>query len=66
MERSQNWKTLYHLLHMKFRRSGLVDTLVAHANTNGNGQTSLDGVSSGFMPPQLKTKQGKPVVYYVV
>jgi hypothetical protein len=33
---------------------GLVDTLVIHANNNG--QTSLSGVRRGFKPPQLKTK----------
>ena len=38
-------------------RSGLVDTLVTHANTKGFGLTSLSGVRRGFMPPQLKTKQ---------
>ena len=38
-------------------RSGLVDTLVTHANTKGFGLTSLSGVRCGFMPPQLKTNK---------
>ena len=38
-------------------RSGLVDTLVTHANTKGFGLTSLSGVRHDFMLPQLKTKQ---------
>ena len=37
-------------------RSGLVDTLVNHTNTNGFGLTPLLGDHRGFMPPQLKTK----------
>ena len=36
---------------------GWWDTLVTHANSNGFALTSLSGVRSGFMPPQLKTKQ---------
>ena len=36
-------------------RSGLVDTLVTHANTKGFGLTSLSGVSHA-MPPQFKKK----------
>ena len=52
MERSQNWRTLYHLLHMKFRISRLVDTLVTHVNTNGVWPNFLF-----WRPPsQLKTK----------
>ena len=38
-------------------RSGLVDTLVTHANMKGLGLTSLFRDRRGFMPPQLKTKQ---------
>ena len=38
-------------------RSGLVDTLVTHANMKGLGLTPLLGDHRGFMPPQLKTKQ---------
>ena len=37
-------------------RSGLVDTLVTHANMKGLGLTPLFGDRRGFMPPQLKTK----------
>ena len=37
-------------------RSGLVNTLVNHANTKGFGLTSMSGVRRGFMPPQLKNK----------
>ena len=36
-------------------RSGLVDTLVTHANMKGLGLTPLFGDRRGFMPPQLKT-----------
>ena len=36
-------------------RSGLVDTLVTHANMKGLGLTPLFGDRHGFMPPQLKT-----------
>ena len=42
-------------------RSGLVDTLVTHANTKGFGLTSLSGVSHGFMPPQLKKMNSTPI-----
>ena len=38
-------------------RSGLVDTLVSHANMKGLGLTPLFGDRPGFMPSQLKTKQ---------
>ena len=38
-------------------RSGLVDTLVTHANMKGLGLTPLFGDRRGFMPPQLKTKK---------
>ena len=38
-------------------RSGLVDTLVTHANMKGLGLTPSLGDRRGFMPPQLKTKQ---------
>jgi hypothetical protein len=38
-------------------RSGLVNTLVTHANMKGLGLTPLFGDRRGFMPPQLKTKQ---------
>ena len=38
-------------------RSGLVDTLVTHANMKVLGLTPLFGDRRGFMPPQLKTKQ---------
>jgi cold shock CspA family protein len=38
-------------------RSGLVDTLVTHANTKGFGLTFLSRDLRGFMPPKLKTKQ---------
>ena len=38
-------------------RSGLVETLVIHANTKGFGLTSYSGVLRGFIPPQLETKQ---------
>ena len=37
-------------------RSGLVDTLVTHANMKGLGLTPLFRDRRGFMPPQLKTK----------
>ena len=37
-------------------RSGLVDTLVTHANMKGFGLTPLSGDQRGYMPPQLKTK----------
>ena len=40
-------------------RSGLVDTLVTHANMKGFGLTPLFGDRRGFMPPQLKTKTNK-------
>ena len=43
-------------------RSGLVDTLVTHANMKGLGRTPSLGDSRGFMPPQLKTKQNKLTV----
>ena len=38
-------------------RSGLVDTLVTHANKEGFGLTPLSGDRHGYMPPLLKTKQ---------
>ena len=38
-------------------RSGLVDTLVTHANMKRLGLTPLFGDPRGFMPPQLKAKQ---------
>ena len=38
-------------------RSGLVDTLVTHANMKWLGLTPLFGDHRAFMPPQLKTKQ---------
>ena len=34
----------------------VVVMLVTNANTKGFGLTSLSGVRSGFLPPQLKTK----------
>ena len=37
-------------------RSGLVDTLVTHANIKGFGLTPLSGDRRGYMPPLLKTK----------
>ena len=37
-------------------RSGLVDTLVTHANMNVFGFTPLFGDHHGFMPPRIKTK----------
>ena len=37
-------------------RSGLVDTLVTHANMKGLGLTPLFGEHRDFMPPQLKTR----------
>ena len=40
-------------------RSGLVDTLVTHANMKGLGLTPLFGDRRGFMPPQLKTNKTK-------
>ena len=36
--------------------SGLVDTLVTHANMKGFGLTPLFGDGHGYMPPQLQTK----------
>ena len=42
-------------------RSGLVNTLVTHANMNGLGLTPLFGDRPGFMPPQVKTKQTRSV-----
>ena len=36
--------------------SGLVDTLVTHANMKGFGLTPVFGNRRGHMPPQLKTK----------
>ena len=39
-------------------RSGLVDTLVTHANMKVFGLTPLFGDRRGYMPPQLKTKTG--------
>ena len=38
-------------------RSGLVDTLVTHANMKGLGRTPSLGDRRGFMPPQLKTNK---------
>ena len=40
-------------------RSGLVDTLVTHANMKGLGLTPLFGDRRGFMPPQLKTNSSE-------
>ena len=40
-------------------RSGLVDTLVTHANKEGFGLTPLSGDRRGYMPPLLKTKTRK-------
>ena len=37
-------------------RSGLVDTLVTHANIKGFGLTPLSGDCRDYMPPLLKTK----------
>jgi hypothetical protein len=36
--------------------SGLVNTLVTHANMKGFGLTPMFGDRRGYMPPQLKTK----------
>ena len=36
--------------------SGLVNTLVTHANIEGFGLTPLSGGRRGYMPPLLKTK----------
>ena len=41
-------------------RSGLVDTLVTHANIKEFEPTPLSGDHRGYMPPLLKTKQSKP------
>ena len=38
-------------------RSGLVNTLVTHANKKVFGLASLSGAHRGYMPPRLKTKQ---------
>ena len=38
-------------------KSGLVDTLVTHANIKGFGLTPLSGDCRGYMSPLLKTKQ---------
>jgi hypothetical protein len=38
-------------------RSGLVNTLVTHANIKGFGRTPLLGDRRGFMLPQLKTNR---------
>ena len=38
-------------------RSGLVNTLVTHANMKGFGLTPLFGDCRGYMPPQLKTNK---------
>ena len=40
-------------------RSGLVDTLVTHANMKGFGLTPLFGDRRGYMPPQVKNKRNK-------
>ena len=40
-------------------RSGLVYTLVSHANMKGLGLTPFFRDSRGFMPPQLKIKTNK-------
>ena len=37
-------------------RTGLVDTLVTHANIKGFGLTPLSGDRHGYMPSLLKTK----------
>ena len=46
----------YSVLNSMYR-SGLVDTLVTHANMKGLGLTPIFGDRRGFMPPQLKTKK---------
>ena len=38
-------------------RSGLVNTLVTHANKKEFDLASLSGAGLGYMPPQLKKKQ---------
>ena len=38
-------------------RSGLVNTLVTHANKEGFGLTPVSGDRRGYMPPLLKTKK---------
>ena len=40
-------------------RSGLINTLVTHANMKGLGLTHLFRDLHGFMPPLLKTKQNR-------
>ena len=45
-------------------RSGLVNTLVTHANTKGLGLTPLFGDLSYFMLPQLKMKTNKNFFFW--
>ena len=40
-------------------RSGLVNTLVTHANIKGFGLTPLSGDRRGYMPPLLKINKTK-------
>ena len=43
-------------------RSGLVDTLVTHANMKGFGLASLSGARRCYMPPQLKFSFSEKIV----
>ena len=50
-------KFQYHTMYI----SGLVNTLVIHANMQGFGLASLSETRHGYMPPQLKTKTNSSI-----